>query len=88
MRRTAFVLLAISLVHVALRLVPISREAIPGISGIWAANMFAQDLSGWFAVLNVIGLALSIRWSKVVTTIFGMAAARAYIDAFLAVTLR
>lgn len=74
MKRLALVLLAISLVHVALCLVPISREAIPGISGIWAANMFAQELSGWFAVLNVIGLVLSLRRSRIVTALFGLAA--------------
>jgi len=61
MKFTRRLLLVVSAVHIALRLVPISREAIPGVSGIWAANMFAQELSAWFVLLNLIGLVLSVR---------------------------
>ncbi len=61
MKFTRLLLMVVSAVHIALRLIPISREAIPGVSGIWAANMVAQELSAWFVLLNLIGLALSVR---------------------------
>jgi acetyl esterase/lipase len=73
-RTSAFLLLTASLAQITLRLIPISREAIPGISGVWAANMMAQELSAWFVVVNLIGLALSLRWSKVMSVIFSAAA--------------
>jgi len=74
-RASLLVLAAINGLQVALRLIPISSEVIPGVSGIWAANIAAQELSAWFVVLNLIGLALSLRWSRVMCLIFGPAAA-------------
>src|SRR5690242_17894984 len=75
MKFTSFFLLPVSAVHILLCLIPILREAIPGVSGIWVANMFAQELSAWFVLLNLIGLVLSLRrrrrWLAV---LFGCAA--------------
>ena len=74
MKQTSLLfLMTISLVQVALRLIPISREAIPGISGIWAANMVAQELSAWFVLLNVIGLIWCLRGWRAMRVIFGAA---------------
>jgi hypothetical protein len=36
--------------------------------------MVAQEVSAWFVVANVVGLALSLRWSRVLAAIFGAAA--------------